>query len=367
MPESLFWTIAATGFTVAFAHAAIPTHWLPFVLAGRGQRWPVSKTLFVVTLAGLGHVLFTTMLGVLVVWLGIETSRWTGHVFPWLAGGALVLIGLYYSFRQLRDGGHGHHHFGPGHGHHDHSHHHHSRDPRDHHRHDDAAHKDHARENPSAGGALSTVPGRIRVDTGHGVVLLDVLQVEGRVRFQVRPADERQEVPEAEAVSLEIWRQDGSQQSISFSARDGYLESIEEVVDQPWKRVELLLGHSDHVHRHGVLLDSRAHGVGMVAGTAEPLVKSDKAVILGLLGLLTFSPCEGFLPVYLSGAAYGWTGFIALSAILAIATVVGMIVFTWLTLRGIERLRLGFLERYESGILGALFLFLGAGIALAGF
>src|SRR5262249_37044168 len=62
--------------------------------------------------------------------------------------------------------------------------------------------------------------------------------------------------------------------------------------------------------------------------------RSDWAVIAGLVALLTFSPCEAFLPVFLTGAKYGWLGFAFLSAILAIATVAGMIVFTWLTLLG---------------------------------
>ena len=56
-----------------------------------------------------------------------------------------------------------------------------------------------------------------------------------------------------------------------------------------------------------------------------------------------------------------------LSAVLALATIAGMIVITWLTMSGMERLRLGFLERYESGILGALIMFLGVGIIFLGF
>ena len=82
---------------------------------------------------------------------------------------------------------------------------------------------------------------------------------------------------------------------------------------------------------------------------------------------LTFSPCEGFLPVYLSGIKYGWAGFIVLSTVLAFATIAGMVVFTWLTLSGMERLRLGFLERYESGLLGAFILLLGLGVIFFNF
>ena len=72
--------------------------------------------------------------------------------------------------------------------------------------------------------------------------------------------------------------------------------------------------------------------------------RSDWVVIAGLFALLTFSPCEAFLPVFLIGAKYGWIAFALLSAILAIGTVAGMVVFTWVTLAGVEKLRFRALE-----------------------
>src|SRR6188768_1379581 len=108
MNRAVFTTIAATGFGVAFFHAAIPTHWLPFVLAARAQKWGRAKTLLVTALAGAGHVLFTTLLGFFVVWLGIGLSRKAGAIFPLVAGGALILFGGFYLVRQFRGGGHGH-------------------------------------------------------------------------------------------------------------------------------------------------------------------------------------------------------------------------------------------------------------------
>ena len=92
--------------------------------------------------------------------------------------------------------------------------------------------------------------------------------------------------------------------------------------------------------------------------------RSDWAVIAGLVALLTFSPCEAFLPVFLTGAKYGWFGFALLSAILAIATVAGMIVFTWLTLLGLQRLRFKALEKYEPITVGVVFCLLGLIIIL---
>lgn len=335
MNETFLLPIAATGFAVAFAHAAIPTHWLPFVLAGRGQGWSKGKTLAVVALCGLGHVLFTTALGVLVVWLGIETSRATGEIFPWIAGGALIAIGAYYLWRQARGGGHGHHHFAGGHSHGDHDHGH------DHHHHGTESRE---------------------VDTGHGVLRLEIFEDGVPPRFRLR-TDGASPLPQAGAIALETRRPDGARQSFSFAARDGFLESREEIPEPHDFTARIALSHGDHAHHHDIRFEEHAHG----APAAPAAPRSDRAVILGLFMLLTFSPCEGFLPVYLSGISYGWMGFILLSAVLATATIAGMVAFTWLTLAGIEKLRLEALERYESGILGALILFLGFGIIFLGF
>jgi len=88
--------------------------------------------------------------------------------------------------------------------------------------------------------------------------------------------------------------------------------------------------------------------------------RSDWAAIIGLLALLTFSPCEAFLPVFLTGAKYGWVGFGLLSTVLAIATVAGMMTFTSLTLLGLQRLRFVTLEKFEPLIVGGVFCLLGA-------
>src|SRR5262249_31279190 len=77
MNDAVFITLIVTGFTVAFLHAAIPTHWLPFVVAARAQRWNPAKTLIVTGVAGSGHVLFTPAFGGLIWWCGIlPVSTW---------------------------------------------------------------------------------------------------------------------------------------------------------------------------------------------------------------------------------------------------------------------------------------------------
>jgi nickel/cobalt exporter len=78
--------------------------------------------------------------------------------------------------------------------------------------------------------------------------------------------------------------------------------------------------------------------------------------------MLTFSPCESFLPVYLSGVPYGWPAFALLSVTLAVATLGSMMLLAWITSFGIERIRLEALERNESLLVGLLLCILGIAI-----
>jgi ABC-type nickel/cobalt efflux system permease component RcnA len=236
MDKTMLLSIAITGFTVAFFHAAIPTHWLPFVAAARAQGWNKGKTLAVTTLAGGGHVLLTTILGVMIVWLGIAIDQKVGHWFPYIAGGALVAFGLFYLNQQRRGVGHTH--------------------------------------------------------------------------------------------------------GISFGGKDHHSHGHEH--------------ENSHDHHHGTGHNHHKHNQAT----------SDKVAILSLLAMLTFSPCECFLPVYFSGISYGWIGFAILSAILAIGTLLGMIAFTWLTLAGIEKLKLAFLEKYESALMGIVLCLLGFAVMI---
>ena len=231
MRSTVLASIAATGFTVAFFHAAIPTHWLPFVLVARARGWNRTKTILVTLFAGLGHVALTSLLGLIIAWFGFQLDEKLGRAFPWIAGGVLLAFGLYYFWRQWRGGGICHH----------------------------------------------------KVLGGH------------------HQADEH-------------------------------------------------CGHDrEHSHWEDELEDSAL--VSTKAG--------DWAAISGLFVMLTLSPCEAFLPIYLSGVHFGWRGFAVLSVILAVGTLLGMLLFTWFALVGLVKFELKSFERYEAGLLGGLFGLLG--------
>lgn len=200
------WPTVLTGLGVATIHSALPTHWLPFVTASRLNNWSHRKTLTITALAGTGHVLFTALLGALIVWFGVEIDHRIGGVFHLIAATILFAIGAYYIFSYFRRKSHSHH---------------------------------------------------------------------------------------------------------------------------------------------------------SCCGT-----KSDRMTIVGLLMVLTFSPCEAFLPVYLSAIDYGRFGFLVLSLALATGTAAGMVSLTWVTLNGFNVLKSEGLEKYESLVLGILLWILGFATAV---
>jgi cadmium resistance protein CadD (predicted permease) len=90
---------------------------------------------------------------------------------------------------------------------------------------------------------------------------------------------------------------------------------------------------------------------------------SNRAAVLGLVALLTFTPSEAVLTVYLANIEQGWAGFAILSVVLTLATTAGMLSFTGLFLAGANRLRLGRLERYELLLVGVTLCVLGLFVA----
>lgn len=196
--------ILLTGLFISVLHSMIPTHWLPFVMASRSQKWSWSKTQSILLIAGLGHVIMTTLLGAVIFALGLGVYHNIQTYFIAIAGSSIALFGL----------------------------------------------------------------------------------------FQI------------------------------YQYKTGHKHS-----------------HCDHTgeHHHGEDLKKKS---------------TDGWAILSLLSLLTFSPCESFLPVYLSAVGYGWMGFLLLSLVLAMGTLITMLSFTWLSNKTISHFKMDWLEDHEKLISG---------------
>ncbi|MGV8928774.1 MAG: hypothetical protein ACOH1E_03400 [Brevundimonas sp.] len=101
LPHPVLLSLLGVGFVTAFLHAALPTHWLPFVLVGRGQRWSLPRMLGAVVTAGLAHIASTAVVGGLIVAAGLAMDHWLSGLLPFASAVLLFLFGTFYLVRGL--------------------------------------------------------------------------------------------------------------------------------------------------------------------------------------------------------------------------------------------------------------------------
>lgn len=102
MISPLFLSFAAAGFGVALVHVAIPTHWLPFVLVGRAQGWTLARVMTAATAAAVGHIVTTSVVGVLILMAGRFMEQWIQGVLHYAAAALLLGFGLFYLARAFQ-------------------------------------------------------------------------------------------------------------------------------------------------------------------------------------------------------------------------------------------------------------------------
>ena len=114
---------------VGSLHTLAPDHWVPFAALARARDWSPWKTARVTLTCGFGHVTVSALLGILGVFIGLETVHRFGSTLEGNASLLLIGFGLAYmtwglwrSFRGKimhhvdhvegvpHDHGHGHHH-----------------------------------------------------------------------------------------------------------------------------------------------------------------------------------------------------------------------------------------------------------------
>ncbi|KAL1348019.1 hypothetical protein AAHE18_07G048400 [Arachis hypogaea] len=98
--------------TVSILHSFIPTHWLPFSIVGRVQKWNLSRTLLVTALGAILHVISTSLLGITAITMantiaGEETVHKLASMLLVVLGGGYVILFL------SGKGGHSHSHNQP--------------------------------------------------------------------------------------------------------------------------------------------------------------------------------------------------------------------------------------------------------------
>ena len=87
-----------------------------------------------------------------------------------------------------------------------------------------------------------------RIDTGHGVVRLEVFEEGAPPRFRLYAEGRRAHAWAADQVRIETERSDGTRHAYSFVQRDGFVESEQEIPEPHEFVARLRLGHAGHSH-----------------------------------------------------------------------------------------------------------------------
>lgn len=279
------WLFIPTAILLGALHGLEPGHsktmMAAFIIAVRGT---VKQAVLLGICATISHtaIVWAIALGGLYLWRGLAPET----IEPYLQVASAVIIivmGAWMLWRTRREQG-----FAtmPDHDH-------------DHHGHDALA----------------------RIDTGHGILQLEVYEDGVPPRFRITV--ERGHVWLASDVAVETERPDGSRQAFSLTQRKGFLESVEEVPKPHEFIARLCLTHGGHAHNYDVAfiehddgpdhIHEELRGLDLTAGHqdahelahandirrrfADQNVTTSQIVIFGLTGGLI--PCPGAITVLL--------------------------------------------------------------------
>ena len=114
-----------------------------------------------------------------------------------------------------------------------------------------------------------------------------------------------------------------------------------------------------HSHGHHLPQNGEDEAETEEAGGAPRRFAQSSSIIGALVAGMTLSPCLDLLSVYVGAAAQPWAVLLLLSLLMALVTLSLMVALVWLTLRGLQRLDLHWLEHNEGFAIGGLLVALG--------
>jgi putative Mn2+ efflux pump MntP len=103
--------LVGTVVAVGVLHTIVPDHWAPIVILARQGQWSMRRTMRVAAFAGIGHVVTTLLIG-LVLWVaGAAIATRYAHAVNIISAFALIGFGAWIAYTGWREAqGIDHHH-----------------------------------------------------------------------------------------------------------------------------------------------------------------------------------------------------------------------------------------------------------------
>jgi ABC-type nickel/cobalt efflux system permease component RcnA len=325
MADASGWLLVAAVATVGVLHTIVPDHWVPITLIARQRGWSRAETARVAFKAGVGHVLSTLAIA-LVIWLGgVAVATRFGQWVDTIASLSLVGFGGWIAisaWRELQSGaGHGHDHG------HRHTH--------------DVAHLQGA-------GAIHG-PEFQRIATEHGAIGLSIFEAAGPPRLRLTGNF-------GDSAVLETRRDDGRREIFIFKKRGDYWESDKPISEPDQFAITLTIDHEDHALTYSAQFAEHVHEPdGRGHDHPQEKIKSRTALLL----ILGSSPMVEGIPAFFAASKYGIGLIILMSLVFAAATITTYVLLCVYSTAGLQRVSLGPLERYGEVISGGFIALVG--------
>ncbi|WP_233871699.1 nickel/cobalt efflux protein RcnA [Paraburkholderia adhaesiva] len=221
------WLFIPSAIMLGALHGLEPGHsktmMAAFIVAIRGTVW---QAVLLGLSATLSHTAVVWAIALAGMYFGRNWNAATSEPYFQVASAVLIVgVAAWMIWRTWRQQQHSHAH---DHHHHDHDH-------------------DHVEEAKL-------------IDTGHGIVRLEVFEDGVPPRFRLRTEGGRGHSWNAAEVRIETTRPDGSRQTFLFAQRDGYLESLETIPEPHAFAARLTLGHDRHSHDYDIEFVEHDHG-----------------------------------------------------------------------------------------------------------
>jgi nickel/cobalt transporter (NicO) family protein len=388
------WSLVATVLIVGVLHTIVPDHWVPITLIARQRGWSKKETARAALQAGTGHVV-TTLILALIVWAaGVAVAAQFGHLVDSISSIALVGFGLWIAGSSWREI-----HSGERHGHsHDFSHLHcKQRDPE----HNPVVHGPELQQIPVEDGELllsiyelDQLP-RFRI-TSNGIAAFDGVKVETH-----RPDGQRQtfifadrgnywesttDIPEPHgfkavvnveraglsnsfAVEFEEHEHGEAVYGGHTHERGGHSHDSEgPELDKLYAPVKLrsqVAATHIHTHKHSDTSPSHrhwhdhsaasSHDVSAVLEGAPPLHQhSHKTTArVALLLILGSSPMVEGIPAFFAAGKFGVGLIVLMAVVFGLSTIATYVLLCVYSTAGLQRVKLGAIEKYGEVLSGA--------------
>ena len=246
------WLFIPSAILLGALHGLEPGHsktmMAAFIVAIRGS---VKQAIMLGLAATISHTAVVWLVAMGGLYFGSQWNVEASEPYFQLASGLIILaVAAWMVWRTWRDRN--------GHHHHDHDHH-------DHHHHDhDHSHGVHEHDEPVK-----------RIETGFGMVELEVYEAGVPPRFRLRADSEVQGEWTAGTVKIETERPDGARQAFALVQRDGFLESVDEIPEPHEFIARVSHVHGAHTHNYDVEFTEHGHDHAVPALDAMAAIAAD--------------------------------------------------------------------------------------------